>query len=465
MTSVILPQKLAKFDRLYQEFAKGYLNMPAGREHGAAYIGLRRTAHHHYQAIMAKANAGEDITDAVLLKFLPYADTSGNRERDAWIHVAPAVMGDIRKWHSAAGWTRPQDWPAIARAILRFVNRTFELPIQLDQACKEFSALPYTKGMQSGMLTPILNALRPDEFLLLNNKSRTVLNYFTDAGASQTLIEYPAANAALKSLVAALPALHQQAERLSLRPADLFELFCHWLVSVKQYRLRAVRYWALAAGEDAWQWQDWQEGQYAAIGWDELGDLSGIDKREFEQRRDSLVAQYTDWTKSGANQVWRFARQLHEGDRIVVYLRVPLPEGQATHVILGIGSVTGSYFFAPEMSLGHRLPVAWDDRTARTVSGISWRNTLTAIDQSTFETVSRAPVAPAELHRLFMASLATDKPEAPAISALLHADRGDFAGNGRHGRGRFGHRTSFGAGRSVPSRTHQHLAQRRKPDA
>ena len=45
-------------------------------------------------------------------------------------------------------------------------------------ACDEFASLSYSTGFQTGMLTPIINALRPDDFLLINNKSRRVVNYF-----------------------------------------------------------------------------------------------------------------------------------------------------------------------------------------------------------------------------------------------------------------------------------------------
>jgi hypothetical protein len=45
-------------------------------------------------------------------------------------------------------------------------------------ACDEFARLSYSTGFQMGMLTPIISALRPDDFLLINNKSRRVVNYF-----------------------------------------------------------------------------------------------------------------------------------------------------------------------------------------------------------------------------------------------------------------------------------------------
>ena len=45
-------------------------------------------------------------------------------------------------------------------------------------ACDEFASLSYSTGFQMGMLTPIISALRPDRFLLINNESRRVVNCF-----------------------------------------------------------------------------------------------------------------------------------------------------------------------------------------------------------------------------------------------------------------------------------------------
>jgi len=62
---------------------------------------------------------GEDVTDLVLLKLLPHNDTEGNRERGAWVHIAPAIQKDIKTKYEGAGWTKPEDWPAIAEGFDR----------------------------------------------------------------------------------------------------------------------------------------------------------------------------------------------------------------------------------------------------------------------------------------------------------------------------------------------------------
>ena len=119
---------------------------------------------------------------------MPHNDTDGNRERGAWAHIASAIRGDVKRWFQNKGWTKPEDWPAITEAILRFVERCNDDPEQLPEACAEFARLPYVKGFQTGMLTPILNALRPEDYLLVNYKSRRTINYFS--GESYGLEDY-----------------------------------------------------------------------------------------------------------------------------------------------------------------------------------------------------------------------------------------------------------------------------------
>lgn len=95
--------------------------------------------------------------------------------------------------------------------------------------------LPY---VNTGMLTGILHSLRPHEFLCLNNKSISVINYFTDTLYSQELINYPTINVIGHNLIQELAKDMHQTGVPSLRDEDLFDMFCHWLVAVKQYDFR-----------------------------------------------------------------------------------------------------------------------------------------------------------------------------------------------------------------------------------
>ncbi|MEZ4731447.1 MAG: AAA family ATPase [Caldilineaceae bacterium] len=377
------PTKQSELTQLFQEFQQQYVGGEAAQAFLGALADARQRAQRHYQQILTAAERAEPITDAVLLKLLPYTDTPRNRWRGAWVHPAPAIVGDLRSWYEAAGWTQPDEWPAIAGAILHFVRQCVDEPTHLTAACQSFRLLPYTTGFQGGILSPILNALRPERYWLFNQDVRRALNYFTDSAFTQSLTDYPAANTALHTLLTALSTLPVWANVPPVSRNEHLLLFCHWLVKEKDFRFRPRRYWTLGVDADAWLWQEWREGKMITTGWDELGDLSGVRKREFGQRRDSLIAQHPDWRKGSAEQVWRFARQLQEGDLVLVH-RGP--------VVLGICTICGPYYYVPELPQGHRHPVEWRDLTSRRLPGEGWGQELASIPAERFATLAGAPL-------------------------------------------------------------------------
>ena len=168
-------------------------------------------------------------------KLLPYIDTPANRKREFWVSSAGVFMTDARKRLEAAGIVRQEDWSQVALSIFNFVRYCNEKPDQLLQACNNFATSPYSKGFQAGTLTPILNALHPDKFVIFNKKSRLVLNYFMGTSYSQSLIDYPKANSAALILVENLANDLQKMSGGKMLAVDLFDMFSHWLVAVKNY--------------------------------------------------------------------------------------------------------------------------------------------------------------------------------------------------------------------------------------
>jgi 5-methylcytosine-specific restriction protein B len=231
----MLVEKKAEFCRLFEEFINSYPGTPAGFRHTAAYNEQRQQGKRNFEVIASSAKSGEDVTEAILLQLLPYAKSTNNVQRGAWIHQAPAITKDIKEWFEGAKWTKPEDWDRIAQAILNFVCRCNQEPTQLSAACQEFSELFYSKGFQTGMLTPILNALRSDNFLLINNKSRRVINYFANTSYSQKLTDYPAINITGRKLIEELAQDMHRTGVPVLRDDDLFDMFSHWLVAIKKY--------------------------------------------------------------------------------------------------------------------------------------------------------------------------------------------------------------------------------------
>ncbi|NMG19828.1 McrB family protein [Brasilonema bromeliae] len=233
---VLLLEKKHEFIRLFEEFISSYPYTPAGLRHQKAYHEQREKGRGNFQAIASNYESTENIADVIVLQqLLPYPPTANNSQKNFWIHHASTTDKDIKRWFEDAVWTKLQDWSNIAQAIFHFVRHCYQNPTQLREACQDFSKLPSTKSFQIGMLTPILNALRPDDFLLITNTSRQVINYLTGKSYTQKLTEYPAINATGQKLIEELAPEMRQTGVPSMRDDDLFDMFCHWLVAVKKY--------------------------------------------------------------------------------------------------------------------------------------------------------------------------------------------------------------------------------------
>src|SRR5215212_10369899 len=111
----MLKVERAEFARLFREFVSSYPSEPDGVRYVHAYEENRRQSRQNLQAIREAADRGEDVTDLVLLKLLPHTDGSGNRDRGAWVHIAPAIQENIKGWLERRGWwTNAEHLPRVA---------------------------------------------------------------------------------------------------------------------------------------------------------------------------------------------------------------------------------------------------------------------------------------------------------------------------------------------------------------
>src|SRR5438552_12243127 len=94
----ITVEKRALFNSYATEFEKSYLLEPAGQRHKAAYGQERTQALQYWSDIKAAKTSGQDVTEPVLSKLLPYSNTRHNREKRYRISIAPAITKDLRKW-------------------------------------------------------------------------------------------------------------------------------------------------------------------------------------------------------------------------------------------------------------------------------------------------------------------------------------------------------------------------------
>ena len=101
------------------------------------------------------------------------------------------------------------------------------------------------------------------------------------------------------------------------------------------------------------KWQNWEvmrDGGFVGIGWENLGDLSGIAHGEdLEGLRDRMRLHYNAagrWTY----EVYNFVSVMRPGDIVLAAKRTS---------ILGLGRVTGDYYFEPSSHFPRRRSVEW----------------------------------------------------------------------------------------------------------
>ena len=229
-------QKKTEFVKLFQEFVNSYPYTADGLRHTAAYKEQRQQGRRNFEAIAAAAESGEDVTESIMLQLLPYEDSPTNRKRGAWIHINSCMRQRSfwnTQWYQKLSLIAPV---RIAELILYLVCCCNDDPSQLDSTCIEFSEeMSVSLFGEIGMVTPILNALRPDDFLAINDKSIQVINYFANTSYSKDIINYSSTNLTGRALIKELTKEMHQIGVPSIRDDDLFDMFCHWLVEVKKY--------------------------------------------------------------------------------------------------------------------------------------------------------------------------------------------------------------------------------------
>ena len=96
----------------------------------------------------------------------------------------------------------------------------------------------------------------------------------------------------------------------ALDGAERQEIWSHLPIPEVREAVSVPRYWKIAPGRNAVAWPEWIERGIAAVGWTELGDLTNVNKAEFDERAAECAKTHNYST--GMSQVWTF-RQIRPG--------------------------------------------------------------------------------------------------------------------------------------------------------
>ncbi|MEZ4444911.1 MAG: hypothetical protein R3B72_37895 [Polyangiaceae bacterium] len=140
-------------------------------------------------------------------------------------------------------------------------------------------------------------------------------------------------------------------------------------------------HYKIAPGSGGGLWPLWRDQGHASIGWNELGDLTGLTREEFGERVAAVREKFPQTTARALKQVWTFSR-LRPGDRIVA--------NAGTRKVLGIGTVTGNYELVDDTTAEHRhrIPVRWDDVEPKAVEKPGWQRTIIKLKATEFNDIA-----------------------------------------------------------------------------
>lgn len=393
--TIMTEEKQKELSKLFDEFLGDFALVKKGKGHIKQYPRGRKEAKENYEKLLDMEKQGENLVDEVLLKILPYPDTAKNREKgDCWIHIAPSFRGDAKRWFEGAKWAKPEDWPNKTKLIFSFVKNVLS-GADLQEECNKFSESDYSTGLQTGMLSPFLNAIEPDKFVIINNKSRRVINTFKAEGVyfRQALVDYPQANDMAWKFI---ELFKDKIEKSGIQYdyiSDAFDMFCHWIVAEKKYFSEKesgdtkTRYWKIAPGHNAGKWDECREGGYIAIGWGLTGDLAEYQtKKALRDKFEEIKKENPSWKLGGAWQLWQFGKQIKQGDKIIA--------NRGFSEVVGIGTVTGDYEYDDTLDYPHKIPVEWEDTNVREFDMKGWRSTVIETDEETYSAILKIKPPP-----------------------------------------------------------------------
>ena len=209
--------------KIVEEFKQNYLNTDQGRRHLEKYNKEREEVRRIFNEIQEKKERGEDITELVLDHLLPIKRES----------VTPAGVKTIEAYYKRAGKTlNEEDLPKLAEAIFNLINELINSPDNPDrqkEIIRIFISSLYSRGLQAGIISPVLDYIEP-KYLLINNKVvdtvRFISREFMDGEVrlSTSLEEYVDNNSKLKQFLKEL-----SEEVPDFEDFDIFDMFCHWM--------------------------------------------------------------------------------------------------------------------------------------------------------------------------------------------------------------------------------------------
>ena len=200
---------------LFDEFNRNYLSKEIGKTHYNSYQKESELLKNYFDKINEDPSIMENIDDPILNYIVPIK--------------RPSVSTVGFKSFRAFKYTDEQ-MPGLTKAIVDLISNLDNTPDEEEQKniIKSFKSGEYSKGSQTGVISPLLHGLN-HKFLIINNKTVSTVNFLSkiidmDIKINGDLLSYINNNEKLKKF---LSILSEEVSELS--DFHVFDAFCHWL--------------------------------------------------------------------------------------------------------------------------------------------------------------------------------------------------------------------------------------------
>ncbi|UTF51802.1 AAA family ATPase [Desulfomicrobium sp. ZS1] len=164
----------------------------------------------------------------------------------------------------------------------------------------------------------------------------------------------------------------------------------HLTYSLNELYGNPYSYWRVGTtdGYDSNYWLEMKQGNFISVGWNDLGDLSWVNynSEHKEELKKLMLEKYpkpAHISSRQSNQLFKFVAEIKEGEVVVA------ANGM---IILGIGKVTGEYYYDAKAEFPHKRPVEW-------LSLESWQEPVKEGLQTTVHKLGKYPENLLEIER------------------------------------------------------------------
>ncbi len=211
----------------FKSFIDTYMSSPAGVAKAAAYAKARELAEQNFAYLTADHELGEVVTDRVYLHLLPHEDSEENEANGAWIHPAQSAEDVIDRLEDKYG-NESSVREQVAHVLLEFIRHCVYKSNALGKSNEALERIDAISLIDVSSITPILQALKPKQYVLLNGNSIAILHHFSGVAIDTRLQHFPALNEAGLQLVGYLRKKMLFSRFPSVQPTDLLDIFCSW---------------------------------------------------------------------------------------------------------------------------------------------------------------------------------------------------------------------------------------------